>query len=301
MKNKKLYIIANTIAGRNAGENILQDVKELLESRGIPYQAGVTEGKGHAAVLADRALSEGFSGILCIGGDGTVFEIVNGLAGRPARLYFVPCGTGNDFVRMLGLPGDPVRALEAQLDGKPGLIDVGQAGDYYFLNVSGGGFDTEVLRQAEHFKRFGKGIIPYFMGILAALKSFRSLDAELEIQGRTFRRRLTIFAVGNGRYYGGGMKAVPRAEINDGFFDVILADKVGRLRILRLLGSFISGKHTGLPEVREIRCRELTVRCPGMTVNLDGELVKMDRVHYKLLPGALEVCLPEYEKNEKSV
>ena len=293
MKNNKLFIIANTTAGNSAGGKILQDVKELLERREIPFHTEVTKESGHAAVLADRSLEAGYGGIVCIGGDGTLSEVVNGLAGRPARLYFVPCGTGNDFVRVLGLPADPLKALEAQLEGKPRYIDVGQAGEYYFLNVSGGGFDTEVLRQAEHFKRLGKGIIPYFLGILAALRSFRPLDVELEIRGRTLRKQLTIFAVGNGRYYGGGMKAVPGAEIDDGFFNVVLADKVGRFRILRLLGSFISGKHTGLPEVREFRCRELTVSCPGMTVNLDGELVEMDQVHYKILPGALEVCLPE--------
>ena len=284
-----LLIIANPVSGSGAGASVLNGVKALLEEKNIDYRCEPTAREGHAAELADMAVREGMDGIVCLGGDGTIFEIVNGLAGRFMALYFVPAGTGNDFVRMLNLPKDPIEALRRQLDGRPHPIDVGRVNEHYFLNVSGCGFDVEVLRQAVRFKRVGKEILPYLLGILAALRHFRPLDIELTMNGKTEKRQVTIVSIGNGRYIGGGMMAVPHAVIDDGLFDVVLVDKVSRLAILRLLSKFISGRHVELPMAHESRCTALTIRCPGMTVNMDGELRQMDSAEYELLPGAVEI------------
>ena len=289
-----LYVIANEISGSGAGAKALERVRTLLEEKGIEYRADVTAGPRDATRLADEAIRRGDNEIVCLGGDGTIYEIVNGIAGRPAVLYFVPCGTGNDFVKVLNLPKDPVEALEAQLNGKPKMIDVGQVNDSYFLNVSGSGFDAEVLKQATRFKKLGKGLLPYFLGVLAALRHFKPLTVERTENGETVKQDVTIFSIGNGRFIGGGMKAVPHAEADDGLFDVIFIDKVGKLKILKLLGKFIGGKHTELAIAKEWRTKEITVRCPeGMTVNIDGELVDMTEAHYKVLAGALEIRLPE--------
>ena len=282
-------IIANQNSGCGAGTKALRGAEEVLRGRGLDFQTAVTEKAGDATRIADRAVSEGRNQLICVGGEGTIFEIVNGIAGRFASLYFVPCGTGNDFVRMLSLPADPAKALEAQLDGRPRRIDVGRVNDRWFMNIAGSGFDVEVLLQAARFKRLGRGILPYLMGIFSALRRFHPLTVEITLDGRTETRVVTIFSVGNGSYFGGGMKAVPRARIDDGLFDVIIADGMSRLSILKFLGRFISGRHTELAAIRECRCSELTVRCPGMTVELDGELVPMDEAHFRILPGALEI------------
>ena len=198
-----LYIIANEHAGSGAGAEVLPKVKALLEERGIPYSCHVTERPGHATELAREALDSGETEIVCLGGDGTNFEIVNGLGGRFAALYFVPCGTGNDFMRVTNVPKDPVEALKAQLDGKPRRIDIGQVNEYHFLNVSGCGFDADVLKQAERFKKMGKGLLPYLMGIFAALKSFRPMTVEWTENGQTEKKDITIYTLGNGRFFGG--------------------------------------------------------------------------------------------------
>ena len=288
-----MYIIANEQAGSGAGAVELRRVKALLEERGIPYECRVTEWAGHARELAGEAVEDGKTEIVSLGGDGTNFEIVNGLAGHFVTLYFVPCGTGNDFVRMLHLPKDPVEALKAQLEGRPRRIDVGRVNDFHFLNVSGCGFDVDVLRQADRFKKLGKGLTPYLLGIFAALHSFRPMTVEWTENGKVQKKEITIYTLGNGSYFGGGMKAVPHAKIDDGLFDRIIADAMGRGTILRMLSKFIPGKHTELPQVREDRCAEVTLRCPGMTVNIDGELFQMDEARYRILPGAIEIRLPE--------
>ena len=127
-----LYVIANELAGSGRGAETLRQVKALLEERGIPYRCRVTERSGHATGLAREALAEGASEIVSVGGDGTNFEVVNGLGGRLVTLYFVPCGTGNDFAKKLQLPKDPLEALRLQLEGKPRRIDVGQVNEYCF-------------------------------------------------------------------------------------------------------------------------------------------------------------------------
>ena len=287
-----LYIIANETAGSGDGAAALERVCALLRAKEIPFRVDRTESPGHATRLADEAVSAGETEIVCVGGDGTLFEVVNGLAGRFVTLYFVPCGTGNDFVKVLHLPKDPVEALEAQLSGVPGKIDVGRLNDMHFINVSGSGFDVEVLRQASRFKKLGRGLLPYLLGIFAALRRFRALLVEITTGGKTEKTEVTIFSVGNGCYIGGGMKAVPHAIPDDGLFDVVIAQKFSRPAILRMLTKFIPGKHTALPGIREFRCREITFRCPGMVLDVDGELIPVDEARYELLPGAIGVKLP---------
>ena len=180
-----MYISANETAGSGAGAAVFERVCGLLREKNIPFRADRTEEPGHATRLADAAVNDGEADIICIGGDGTLFEVVNGLAGRFVTLYFVPCGTGNDFVKVLHLPKDPVEALEAQLSGVSRKIDIGRLNDMHFINVSGSGFDVEVLRQAARFKKLGKGLLPYLLGIFAALRHFRALPVEISSGGKT--------------------------------------------------------------------------------------------------------------------
>jgi len=287
-----LYIIANETAGSGNGAVTLRRVREMLEKKGIPFRADSTQRPGHARELAEAAAAAGEKEIACLGGDGTLSEVVRGLGGRFVTLYLIPCGTGNDFAKVFSLPKDPVDALEAQLSGTPRPVDVGRLNGECFINVSGSGFDVEVLRQAGRFKRLGKGLLPYLLGILAALRKFRALPVEITAEGKTTREEVTIFSVGNGCYIGGGMKAVPHALPDDGLFDVVIAEKFSRRKILRLLTKFIPGKHTSLPGVREFRCREITFRCPGMVLDVDGELIPADEARYEILPGALEIRTP---------
>ena len=288
-----LFLIVNETAGSGAGAAVFKQIRDLLEERKIPFRFSCTEAPGHATLLAAQAVEAGETEIVCIGGDGTISEVVNGLAGRFVTLYFVPCGTGNDFVRVLHLPEDPVEAFRVQLDGKSCRIDVGRLNDRYFINVSGSGFDVEVLRQAARFKHLGHGILPYLAGIFAALKHFRPLPVEITLDGKTEKQEVTIFSVGNGCWIGGGMKAVPHAQPDDGLFDVVIADRFSRKKILKMLSKFIPGKHTTLPGIREFRCSAITFRCPGMVLDVDGELIPMDEARYEIVPGALAVRLQE--------
>ena len=293
-----LVIIANPTAHNGKAASVIDAVCQLLEKRGLAYRCDKTQYVGHAMRLADMAFREGAEAIICVGGDGTVNEIISGLAGRHMTLYLVPCGTGNDFVKVLPLPKDPIKALECQLDSPACPVDIGQVNDRYFLNIAGTGFDVEVLRQTTRFKWLGGGLLPYLCGVVAALRRFKPMDIELTIDGgQTEKHRITIISIGNGQYLGGGMRAVPRANPMDGLFDVIYVDAVNRRTIARLLSHFIKGTHTGLPIAHCTRCTEVAINSPGMTFNLDGELHEMDRAFCRMLPGALTLHLPDEDED----
>lgn len=293
------HVIVNPQGGKGKSLKALATVEETLKSKNIPYEVHKTEYPGHATEITRELSKNPDTVILMMGGDGSFNEILNGIENFDnVTLGILPCGTGNDFVKVLPLPKDPIKALECQLDSPACPVDIGQVNDRYFLNIAGTGFDVEVLRQTTRFKWLGGGLLPYLCGVVAALRRFKPMDIELTIDGgQTEKHRITIISIGNGQYLGGGMRAVPRANPMDGLFDVIYVDAVNRRTIARLLSHFIKGTHTGLPIAHCTRCTEVAINSPGMTFNLDGELHEMDRAFCRMLPGALTLHLPDEDED----
>ena len=295
---KHLFIVNPVAGGKNRHEYVAEQARLALEGSADAYEVYITAAPMDAcAKIAAEAASGEELRVYACGGDGTLNECVNGAVGHDnVAVTHFPCGTGNDFVKVLPLPKDPLKALECQLDSPACPVDIGQVNDRYFLNIAGTGFDVEVLRQTTRFKWLGGGLLPYLCGVVAALRRFKPMDIELTINGKTEKRRVTIISIGNGQYLGGGMRAVPQADPMDGLFDVIYVDAVNRHTIARLLPHFIKGTHTGLPIAHCARCTEVVINSPGMTFNLDGELHDMDRAFCRMLPGALTLHLPDEDE-----
>ena len=162
-----------------------------------------------------------------------------------------------------------------------------------FLNVSGSGFDVEVLRMTEELKAVYPGETAYRKAVLAVVGRYRAMEAELSIDGGPFeKRRVTIAEFANGQYIGGGMRVAPFAREDDGLLDVVTVVPVWHGLIPMLLPLFILGAHVRLPLAKSVRAREAVLRCKGMTVNIDGRLEQMDEARYGILPGALRVMRP---------
>lgn len=288
-------IIMNPTAGGGRADAICKGVCELLELRAIPHRIEITESAEHATVLAGDAARSGCEAIVAVGGDGTLCEIAAGLAEQAVPLYFVPCGTGNDFVRVLNLPSDPIEALIAQLDGEPVHLDMAVVNGKGFLNVAGSGFDVDVLRETIRYKHVGKGLIPYLLGLISALRQFHAFKAELTLDtGEVLKEEFTIISIANGRFFGGGMKVAPLAEVTDGLLDVMIIRGLPKWVVPFLLPLFIFGLHAKLPFICRIRrCQEVKLVAPGMTFNMDGELHQMDEANVRILPGHLSIRLPD--------
>ena len=286
-------LIINPISGNGRGERELPRIEALLRRESVPYRTFVADSAAHARTVARQAAAESMTGVIAVGGDGTLFEVINGMAGSDLALLFACCGTGNDFIRALRLPKDPMEALRAQLHAPLARIDIGRMNDTYFLNVSGTGFDVEVLRQAEKYKRSHKGLGVYLRGVRDAIRAFRPLDARIGFDGEELQaRRFTIISIGNGRFIGGGMRAVPMAQVNDGFFDVVITRPLPRWAIGFLMTVYVPGWYARTPFVQRRRCRSVRIQCLGMTVNLDGELIGCDEAEFTLLAAALPVRVP---------
>ena len=286
-------VIVNPVSGGGKHVGLSQRIEAMICERGETCRFFYTECENDGDRQARLAIESGCDAVVCIGGDGTLSEVVREMAGSDCTLYVVPCGTGNDFVRALGLPLDPVEAFRRQLDGEVCRIDCGSINGRAFMNVSGSGFDVEVLRKTEELKSIYPGAKAYRKAVLAVISSYQALDAELSIDGgKPVRTRGTIIEIANGRYFGGGMLVAPKSSFSDGLFDVVVVDRVPSMLIPFLLPLFILGIHIYLPIARVVRAKEVTLSCKGMVVNIDGRLEAMDEAHYRILPGALKMCLP---------
>ena len=244
----KLYIlIVNPTSGSGIALKRLAEIEELLRQRGEEYAIERATAPMDAERIARAAVARSPKGVIAVGGDGTLFEIVNGMAGSDVPLLFASCGTGNDFVRTLNLPKDPVEALLLQLDAPLSRIDVGRMNDTCFLNVSGTGFDVEVLRNAEKYKHRYTGLRTYLYGLFDAIRDYRPMTARVTLDdGPEEELCFSILSIGNGRYIGGGMKAVPDALVDDGLFDVVTVKPVSKPVIALLIAFYIAGKHIAL-------------------------------------------------------
>ena len=287
-------VVYNPVSGGGKNQEIVESIKKLLHERGEEICVFATKQEGDGDHQTRLALESGCESVICVGGDGTLSEVVDAMANSGKTLYIVPNGTGNDFARAFGLPKDPLEAFAAQLDGEDTFIDCGSLNGRAFMNVSGSGFDVDVLRKTEELKAVYPGEQAYTKAVLAVLGSYKAFEAEISLDGSAFKPiSCTIVEIANGQYFGGGMQVAPKASFQDGMFDVVTVDRVPGMMIPFLLPLFKLGLHVYLPIARVVRAKEVVMRAKGMVVNIDGNLKAMDEARYCVMEGALRVRIPK--------
>ena len=286
-------IIVNPVSGGGKNKVIVDQIAALLRERGEECRLFPTEAEGDGDRQARLAIESGCDAVVCVGGDGTLSEVVDAVANSGRVFYIVPNGTGNDFARAFGLPKDPLEAFKAQLDGAETEIDCGSLNGRAFMNISGSGFDVEVLRKTEELKAVYPGEQAYTKAVLAVLSSYKAFEAEISLDGGAFKAcKATIVEIANGQYFGGGMKVAPKSSFQDGLFDVVVVDRVPSMLIPFLLPLFKLGLHVYLPIAHVMRAKEVILRAPDMVINIDGNLKAMKEAHYEVMEKALRVRLP---------
>lgn len=292
---KSFYFIVNPISGSGRAKTEFEAVRPLLDARGVAYDAVYTEYPGHATELAANAVKDGYQSIVAVGGDGTVSETAAALIYTDAAFGVLPFGTGNDFARVARFPAEHKAAVENLVLGNVVKMDAGEANGLIFVNVAGIGFDADVLIETtKHREKHPSGMTPYLLGILDALRHLRPIRMVIEHDGERIETESTILTVGNAQYIGGGMRAVPMADPADGYLDCVYVDKLGVLRFLALLPSFLKGKHIKKACVHHFRTKELRVETgEARVLDYDGELHSSTPAVFRVLPGALNVLLPK--------
>lgn len=289
----ELFFIVNKTAGSGRTLKGFAQIEALLNERCIPYSFKYTEYVGHGTVLAKEALKNGKRFIIAVGGDGTAKEVGTALVNTDAVFGLLPFGTGNDLARALNIPSSPEKALEIILNKNIRYMDAGLANGDVFLNVSGFGFDVDVLKNTTAFKKRFNGMLPYILGILKALITLKGTNIKVTCDKGEYTQDALLVAVGNGTHFGGGMNVTPNADLFDGLFDICLIRKVGRLKFIMLLPKFIKGKHEAISSIVTVfRTDELTVKSSReYPLNLDGELQLTTPAHFKILKRALKVLV----------
>lgn len=289
-----LHLIVNPIAGNGRCAALAERIEEALRAKGFAFETQQTLRPGHAEELARRVAQTGAPLVLCAGGDGTAFEAAHGLIGSKTALGILPCGTGNDFTRMLALPAKAEEAALALLKGHAQPIDVGYINGHLFLNSCGAGFDAQTVQAAQKAKFLGRGMLPYLYGVFDTLAHYKPLEMTIQTDDAPpFTQRCLLCIVANGQFIGGGMQIAPCARFDDGLFDLLYVDPLPRRKIVRLLPEMIRGKHMRFTEiVHHIRCRSVRIDCPDMLMQCDGELQTLNSASFSLTPARLLLQVP---------
>jgi len=286
----KCLFLVNPATGRNNSYRIWKDIRPHIS---FPYDFTFTSAPGEATKIAEDAARQGFERVVAVGGDGTVSEVVNGIAGKDAELGIIPAGSGNDFVKALNVPQKPLDALAAIKRGRSQEVDLGRHDGGFFINVAGVGFDAETLHTNRNIK-FLRGSLAYVTSVILTLVRYSPKNAKITIDGKTYHRKLWLVAVANGQYFGGGMKISPDSKIDDGLFEVCLVNEISRLEIVRFLPRVFNGGHKEHRAFEVIRGREVKIdfETPTM-VQTDGEIIGLTPVTFSLQPKALRVIRSE--------
>ena len=269
------------------------------------YDHAMTQYRGHASELARQAAAVGYGLVVVLGGDGTINEVVNGIFPRPQHqshevtLGFLPLGKGNDFIRTLGMRGDLTLAVKALNIAETREVDVAKVeckGDVgasvrYFLNVADFGSGGAIAERVNRAKRGMGSQLSYLWAIVATMAFFRNPTITFKIDdGPDQVGVINNFVVANGRFFGGGLKPAPHAQIDDGLLDLVSMGDIGFFEALLNLPRLKRGSHLNHRKAGFYRGRKLVAHSDTpVLVETDGEVVGSLPATFEIVPGALKV------------
>ena len=301
----KPVVIVNPRSGGGLSEKRWAAVLgPLTDGLGV-FDTRFTEAAGHARSIAHEESKAGRKLVVAMGGDGTISEVADGLvtAGGDSEMGVIPRGTGGDFRRTLGIENELFAAAERVRKSVPRRVDVGRIRylthdgletTRHFINVASFGFSSVVAQRAnDSSKRLG-GRLSFLSAVVRSLLTYENAEVTVTVDGGEARRMTVLLtAVGNGRFFGGGMKICPEAKLDDGSFDLVSVGDLGRLEVLAKIHRIYSGDHLSMKEVRSVRCRHLRVAPvePGakIPVEVDGETPGRLPASFEILQGALRL------------
>jgi diacylglycerol kinase (ATP) len=292
-------IILNPRAG---SAEQMEALREALADR-VEVTLYETDSAGHATALAVEALEAGYDLIVAAGGDGTINEIVNGLAidFARARLGIIPLGTGNDLARTLAIPADPLAALNIVMSGAEHRLDLMKAETVgqvtYGINVAAGGFSGQVDEVLTDELKANWGPLAYLLGAARIVPDLASYQTTIAWEdGPVERVEALNIVVANGRTVAGGFQVAPLANPEDGLLDVIIVRYGDVLDLAGVAARLLGGNYLNSDQVTHRRARHVHIASqPGMWFNVDGELFTSQPIAFTVMPQALRVVVgPEY-------
>lgn len=295
MSSHTTFVI-NPAAGRGRVGQMLRQLEATIRqhARSFDIEIAITQAPGHGIEIAQRAPAG--SRVVAVGGDGTVHEVVRGIAGSDKAIGVIPIGSGNDFARMVGLHRhDLGAALHTALQGTVRAIDLGMVNNQPYGASLGIGFDAAVARKALTAPTFLRGMPRYLYSIFGVLKELELPTLELIQNGQTvYQGPSLLVALMNASTYGGGIPIVPDAVPTDGLISAAVAGEFSRLGVVGILPRLLLGRHVHHPRLHFFRSAEFTARFDRpVPAHSDGELIEpATEYHVRMVPGGLRVIQP---------
>ncbi|MBJ7626363.1 diacylglycerol kinase [Weissella confusa] len=276
---KRARIIYNPTSGREAIRRDLVDILNVYEKAGYETSAFATTAEPNSALNeARRAAEDGFELLVAAGGDGTINEVVNGIAPLEKRpmLAIIPAGTTNDYARALRIPReDPLEAAKVILKGKAAQMDVGQANDTYFINIAAGGSLSELTYSVPSKLKSMYGYLAYVVKGAEMLTRVAPMNLRVEYDNGVFEGQSSMFFLALTNSVGGFEQIVPDAQLDDGKFTLLVLKTTKFAEILQLISEVLTGKHVDNPNLLYVKSENVTIKPldenAKVMINLDGE------------------------------
>ncbi len=299
----KTAFLVNPASAAGATGRRWPELSQLAAQLGLEGKAYVSESPGHLGALARQALADGASLLVVVGGDGSVNEVANGIAGREGvELGIIPRGTGWDFARSLGIPHGVRDAVAVARDGRARAIDLGRVSfrswagreeTAYFANVASAGMSGAVARRANKTSKALGGKASYLWATLAVFARWRNGELTVRVDDERRSALMSDVIVANGPYLGGGMKMCPQASPDDGLLDVLLIGDVTKRDLALALPKIYRGTHLPHPKAELLRGASVSVEAAEhVPIQLDGEQPGTTPAHFGVVTGGLRVRVP---------
>lgn len=289
-------MIANPTSG-----NYIQHAQEVEETMVCLRQSGwnvelrLTEAAGDARRLAREAVEQEADVVIAAGGDGTINEVIQELAGSETALGVLPLGTVNVWAREMDIPLESVGARQVLINGKTRRVDLGRVNERYFLLMVGIGFDGEVTHAVEKKPLKRLGVLGYLLAGIRMRFRFDGFRAYLKLDEREVSTRALQIVIGNTQLYGGAIKLTWQAKCDDGLLDVVIVQKGSILRQVKLVMDFLLHRNQGHQRVSYEHCESLEVRTRRpIAMQIDGDPVGRTPATLRVVPHALKVIVPQH-------
>ncbi len=301
--NDRYLLIINPAAGQGRCGKRAPAALERLRAAGLEVETRWTKEPRDAVAIARQGFKEGYRNFISAGGDGTDFEVVNGIlppaqeSGEKVRLGILPLGTGTSFLRdhASDLEEHGIRSL---IDHRRQPCDVlvlnyssaeEGSGRYYFINIFGIGCTADASARSTKYKRLG--VFGFLLGAVESILLMKYSRLPMRVDGGALEERpSTMTSVLNNRYTA-QMKMAPDADIADGRFDVIRAEQMGRVELIRTFPKLLDGSHVQHPLISAVQAREIRFEVDEeVDVMIDGEILHLKPESIEILPRAIEVC-----------
>ncbi len=289
-------ILVNPVSGNHKGRKKGVLIQKLLKKNGIDSIIYTSEYPGHLTEIAKDLSSKHTCRFYCVGGDGTLNEVITGMIGTDSEIVVIPSGTGNDFIKSISKYYGMRKIVLESINRKSSKIDVLKVNkDKYCINILNSGFDAMVAKNVDNFRifRFLTGKMKYNLAIFYTLLANRNYKFKIRYgNDKILKGYFTLAVVANGKYYGGGICPCPDANVEDGFSDLCIVDSTTITNKILLLSKYKKGEHIGHKKVNIDKSDKVSiVSTRKFPFSIDGEVLYTNKLYIKVLHEAVNIVV----------